>query len=184
MITLSSLFLRANQFAHFSFPFEGDCTFRICYQFVPSNGEIYCLGFAYKYVEAQEPIVLTRPTVESLSEELERLVLEKVIPLLRRDVQVTSLWMKAGEESLHAHVYTFGLGPRPARFSDSNYFFVLPNEHRHYRFYGKGRSSHLLTFPLSAEDKAVLSSFEQAFLLLFSLHKGHLVLESVRNDSP
>jgi hypothetical protein len=141
-----------------------------------------------RYINAprKDATVLTEPTVESLSEELERLVLEKVIPLLRRDVQVTSLWMKGRNPLLHAHVYEFGLGDKNPASPDSNYFFVLPNEHRHCERYVKGRSSDLLTFPMSARDKAVLSSFKQAFLLLFSLHKEPLVFKYVRSnhDSP
>jgi hypothetical protein len=181
----------ANNFSSISFPLEGNkLNFRICYHVVskslPRNKRAFSLDFDFKYIEnsyAQEAIS-TWPTVESLSEELKRLVLKKCLPLLGKNVHITGYILTAGNNSVHVHAYEFGLGTRNAISSDTSLYFVLQpvTRRKSYRLYVKGASLDLQTIPLSDSDKSAIYSFETLFTSVLSLFDGSLLLQYTRNN--
>lgn len=182
----------ANNFSSVSFPLEGkQIQFRICYQVVnksiPSKKRTYSLDFEFKYLEnrfAQEGPLFSWPTVQSLSEELQRLVINKVLPLLGKNVHITGLWITAGSNSVHVHLYEFGLGTKNAASPDTSLYFVLQpvTKKISYRFYVKGASLDFLTIPLSDSDKSTIYSFETLFTSVLSLFDGYLLLQYIRNN--
>lgn len=182
----------ANNFSSVSFPLEGkQLKFRICYQVVsksiPRNKRNYSLDFDFKYLEnryAQESPVFSWPTVQSLSEELQRLVLNKVLPLLGKNVHITGYDLTAVNNSVHVDAYEFGLGTKNAVPPDTSLYFVLQpvTKRTSYRLYVKGGSLDLQTIPLSDSDKSAIYSFETLFTSVLSLFDGSLLLQYTRNN--
>ena len=185
----------ANNFSSISFPLEGNkLNFRICYKIVskslPRNKSAFSLDFDFKYIEnsyaqkEKEEALFKWPTVECLSEELKRLVLNKCLPLLGKNVHITGSILTAGNNSVHVHAYEFGLGTRNAVPPDTSLYFVLQPVTRRtsYRLYVKGASLDLQTIPLSDSDKSAIYSFETLFTSVLSLFDGSLLLQYTHNN--
>jgi hypothetical protein len=185
----------ADNFDSISFPLEGKTLrLRISYQLIgkpapktKQTKQTYRLEFEFKYIEntyAQGPFRDTWPTVKSLSEEMERLVLSKVLPLLGKNVQVTGLSIAAGSHSVLVNLYAFGLGEKNAvSFETSLYFVLQPFKKKtSYRLYVKGASLEFLTTPLNDVNRAAISSFETLFVSVLSLFDGSLLLQYVRDN--
>jgi hypothetical protein len=179
----------ADNFASIPFPLEGKLLhFRIIYQLVGKAygpKKLYSLEFDLKYIEntyAKE--ALSWPSVEGLSAELKRLVLDKVLPLLGKNVQVTGLDMTGGSNSVRVNIYEFGLGARNAATPETSLYFALQpfKKKLSYRLYVKGASLDFANAPLSDPERAAISSFESLFVSVLSLFDGNVLLQYVRNN--
>ncbi len=111
-------------------------------------------------------------------------MLAKLLPLLGKNVQVTSMELTSGTTSILVHVYEFDLGVRNAVTPETSLYFVLQplKKKQSYRLYVKGASLDFANAPLSDVDRVAISSFETLFISVLSLFDGTLLLQCVRNN--
>jgi hypothetical protein len=177
MTDLKGLLLNAHDFVASKFPFAGTITFRIGYQLPSASETTYALDLDTRFIEVEEDTPFDSSRIEYLAEAQARYVTQELIPLLKKNVFITSLSIKVGEGPFYTHVYDvdFDLGTATAlKFSQARLRFVYPKEGKDYNTYSQGTLSDLLLRPLSARQSEVLSSFEQRFLLLFAFNRVRL----------
>ena len=178
----------ANNFSSVSFPLEGArLHFKLCYQVITkslSKHRTYSLDLEFKFIQNSFAKDSAWPTVQALSDEFNRLVVSKVIPILGKNVQITGLWMISGSTSVNVHVYQFGSGSRNAVLPEINLVFVLQPFHKrnNYRLHVKGAALEFQSVPLSEPDKASIFEFETLYTSVLSLFDGDLMLQYVRNN--
>jgi hypothetical protein len=197
MMELNSLLFTANIVVTKSIYLQDLCTshpannsnFRLCYQIIgyvktiASLEPTFCVDFPCEYVKSPAPKVAPLATLKERITALE-LVLVEVLPLLREDVKITSLWITAGVDIYNVHVHDLPLedwDPDP-EFRYAFIRFVVPTESKDPSTYEKGDISDLLRFRLNEAEIAVLSSFTEAFLLFFALSDECLVLQAVPDN--
>lgn len=124
----------ANHFASIIFPLDGNkLHFRICYQVVLKSllKKIYSLDLDFQYKERaedpnhEESNKRTGPSVQSLSYELKRLVLDKVLSILGKNVQITGLLMETESSSVYVHMYELVRSTSNTVLTDTSLYFVL-----------------------------------------------------------
>lgn len=181
----------ADDYNSFIFPLMGETIFlRICYQ---ETNQLktkirYNLDFKFKIVQSSfylddHLITYQWPSVKSLSNELKKAILEKVLPLLGKNMQVTSLLIRTERTSFTVYLYEFGTGSHDAVPPDTSLYFILQSSQkgRIHRFYLKGTSFQFHPAPLNEIDRATIVGFEELFVSRLQLFDGSLLLQVLRN---
>ena len=124
------------------------------------------------------------PTVSTLVLEIKKLILSRILPLLGKNVQIQSLFIKTEVFQISIPLYEFGKGERPAVPFEHSLFFSLQSfgSSTDYRFYLKGFSSALLKPPLSETDLQHVKEFEDLFTQPMSFFDKSIALQYVKNE--
>jgi hypothetical protein len=174
----------ADNFSSVTFPLEGSrLTFKVNYKILSAVNSSLTQSFDFQYVE--NALGATRaPTVRSLAEEFSSLIVEKLTPILGKNVQITTLVFSTPVATVSVPVYRFGNSPKNAVSLDTTLFFVLQSftNRSNYRLYLKGASLDYTKKPLSEIDQKNINEFESLFISVLSFFDGNLKIQYVKND--
>lgn len=157
---------------------------KINYQLNLSSKDAKKLSVSFKFNVVENKITTaTIPTLADFIGEMDKFVLRRLAAMLGKNVQLTSMTIKASGMIFQIPLYLFGGSLNNSLPPDVALFFLLQpyNKNKGYRLYVKGCSSVFSQKPLTQELLSIIQEFESLFTNNLVYLNGLLILQIVRN---
>ena len=200
----------SDNYTTITFPLDGDkLTVRISYQIVgnvraesgssPAKRHLFSLDLDFKYLfngylprspDGQVGETPTAnggpqwPTVHGVLGQLRATVLDKLRPVLGKNIQVISMSLTSDSRSVNVPLYVFGTSNRNAMPSDTTLYFVMQPVHRKttHRLYLRGAGLDFVKMPLEDAEHKAIYELETVFTSALNLFEGSVLLQYIRSN--
>lgn len=175
----------ADNFSNIAYPVTGS-TFelKINYQINLNAKEKKRLSLDFKFLIVENELTTaSTPTVAEMIAEFEKFVLKRLLTLLGRNCQITSMTLKNAGLNFFVPLYKFGYNETNSMSPEVALFFLIQpfNKLTSYRLYLKGAATSYAQKPLPVDELSEIQNFESLFTSNLVFLNGLLVMKLVRN---
>lgn len=175
----------ADSFADVDLPIVGNYfELKINYQINLNIKDKKKLTLPFKFFIVENSLGSQQPKMSQIIADLEKFILRRLLPLLGKNVQLTSMTLKINNLIFIIPLYKFGTSEKHAVSPDTALFFLLQpyGKPLSYRLYVKGCSSFFSQKPLSNDALTLIHEFETLFTSKLGFLDGALIVKQVRGS--